>query len=259
MKEINESFVVKQYTKNDKSTHEIAKDLNTYPNKIRRILNKHGVSLRSKAQAQSIALQSGRATHPTQGKERTDDEKLQISQKMASHWENMSPEDREKFSQGAKKRWDEMSSESQSLLRKKAAAALRKTATEGSKAEKYIYNMLQKEGYDAIIHKKRLIEGKQFEIDIFIPELGVAIEIDGPQHFMPMFGEEKLREYVKFDSIKNGLLIQKGFCVIRVKYLCSHFSQSVGRKLWDLIFAKVKQIEKKFPPKSKRIIQLEIS
>ena len=259
MKEINENFVIKQYTKDDKSTHEIAKSLNTYPNKIRRILKKHGVSLRSKGEAQSVALKSGRATHPTKGKERTDEEKLKISQQMASRWENMDPKDREKFSQGAKKRWDEMGGESQALLRKKAAAALRKTTTEGSKAEKYVHSMLQKEGYDAIIHKRGLIEGRKFEIDIFVPEIGVAIEIDGPQHFMPMFGEDKLRDYIKFDSIKNGLLVQKGFCVIRVKYLSGHFSQAVGRRLFDLIFQSIKKIEKKFPPKSKRIIELEIS
>ncbi len=41
--------VISLYTKNNKSTYEIAQELNTYPNKIRRILKKHNISLKSKS------------------------------------------------------------------------------------------------------------------------------------------------------------------------------------------------------------------
>ena len=85
------------------------------------------------------------------------------------------------------------------------------------------------------------------------------IEIDGPQHFVPIFGEKKLRETIKFDSIKNGLLLKKGFCVIRIKYMCKHISQSVERRLWNLVSVEVDKIKKKFPPRSKRFIELEIN
>tara|TARA_R110000824_G_scaffold231335_2_gene419157 strand:+ start:34722 stop:35501 length:780 start_codon:yes stop_codon:yes gene_type:complete len=259
MKQIDENLIVEEYNTNKKSTHQIAQDFNTYPNKIRRILQKNGVDLRSKSQAQSVAIESGRAEHPTKGKPRTEEQKLQTSKNMEKYWENISDADRKKFSKKAKDRWEAMSSEEHLLMRQKAGEALRKTTTEGSKAEKFLYQRLQKEGYDAIIHKKGLIEGQKFEIDIFLPELGIAIEIDGPQHFTPMFGEEHLRNYVKYDSIKNGLLVQKGFCVIRVKYLCKHISESIKRKLWNLVFPVVQKLENKFPPKSKRIIELEIS
>ena len=64
MKYIAEGYVIKEYHDN-KSTYEIAKNLNTYPKKIERILKKNGCKLRSKSEAQKSALKHGRATHPT--------------------------------------------------------------------------------------------------------------------------------------------------------------------------------------------------
>ena len=103
-----------------------------------------------------------------------------------------------------------------------------------------------------------IIPSENLEIDLYIPELKTIIEVDGPQHFLPIFGEEKLSETIKLDSTKNGLLISKGFCVIRIKYLCKSWSRSVGRKLWDLVYEEVRKVQDKFPPKTKRFIELEI-
>ena len=97
-----------------------------------------------------------------------------------------------------------------------------------------------------------------FEIDLLLPELNTIIEVDGPQHFLPVFGEDKLAEVIKMDSIKNGLLIAKGFCVIRVKYLSKHSSLSIQRKLWELVSEQVEKVSNRFPPKNKRLIELEI-
>jgi len=142
-------------------------------------------------------------------------------------------------------------------MMEKAGRALRIAAIEGSKAEKFLQRKLNEMGYDVILHKKDLIEGN-FEIDLFLPELNTIIEIDGPQHFLPVFGEKKLQEVIKFDSIKNGLLVSKGFCVVRVRYLCKNMSRAVERKLWDLVSEQVGKIQDKFPTKSKRFIELEI-
>ena len=60
--------VIKLYNKDNRSTYEIAEMLDTYPNKIRRTLKKHGYELKSKSSAQSNALKSGRRPHPTAGK-----------------------------------------------------------------------------------------------------------------------------------------------------------------------------------------------
>ena len=128
-----------------------------------------------------------------------------------------------------------MSPEAKYDLQKKAGQKLRQASIEGSAAEKYLYEMLQKEGYDTIMHKTKI--GGEFEVDLFLRELNTAIEIDGPQHFLPIFGEETLQKNIKYDSIKNGLLISKGFFVVRVKYTAKKISLKIKRDLW----AKVKQ------------------
>ena len=52
--------VIKLYNKENRSTYEIAEMLETYPNKIRRTLKKHGYELKSKSSAQSNALKRGK-------------------------------------------------------------------------------------------------------------------------------------------------------------------------------------------------------
>ena len=64
--------VIELYNEKNKSTYEIAKQLETYPNKIRRTLIKHGYELKDKSAAQKAALNSGRSLHPTAGKKRTE-------------------------------------------------------------------------------------------------------------------------------------------------------------------------------------------
>tara|TARA_R110000765_G_scaffold77281_5_gene151844 strand:+ start:192 stop:971 length:780 start_codon:yes stop_codon:yes gene_type:complete len=256
MSKIDESYVVKQYGENF-STYSIAKELDTYPKKIERILKKNGIKLRSRSEAQALAIKSGRAKHPTEGTERSDEQKLKISEGKANHWKNMSKEDREAVSQASKERWDNIPPEKKRQMLESAGRALRMTTIEGSKAEKSLKKNLETGGFEVVLHKKNLIQGK-YEIDLFLPEIKTIIEIDGPQHFKPIFGEMKLQKTIKQDAIKNGLLIAAGYCVIRVKYMCKHLSQSVERKLWALVSEEVGKIKDKFPPKGKRFIELEI-
>ena len=256
MSKIDESYVVKQYGENF-STYSIAKELDTYPKKIERILKKNGIKLRSRSEAQALAIKSGRAKHPTEGTERSDEQKLKISEGKANHWKNMSKEDREAVSQASKERWDNIPPEKKRQMLESAGRALRMTTIEGSKAEKSLKKNLETDGFEVVLHKKNLIQGK-YEIDLFLPEIKTIIEIDGPQHFKPIFGEMKLQKTIKQDAIKNGLLVAAGYCVIRVKYMCKHLSQSVERKLWALVSEEVGKIKGKFPPKGKRFIELEI-
>jgi|TARA_R100001377_G_scaffold54689_1_gene32293 very-short-patch-repair endonuclease len=256
MSKIDESYVVKQYGENF-STYSIAKELDTYPKKIERILKKNGIKLRSRSEAQALAIKSGRAKHPTEGTERSDEQKLKISEGKANHWKNMSKEDREAVSQASKERWDNIPPEKKRQMLESAGRALRMTTIEGSKAEKSLKKNLETDGFEVVLHKKNLIQGK-YEIDLFLPEIKTIIEIDGPQHFKPIFGEMKLQKTIKQDAIKNGLLVAAGYCVIRVKYMCKHLSQSVERKLWALVSEEVGKIKDKFPPKGKRFIELEI-
>ena len=51
---MNEQKIIKLYSKNGKSTYEIAEEVGTYPNKIRRILKKHGVELKVEAKLRKM-------------------------------------------------------------------------------------------------------------------------------------------------------------------------------------------------------------
>ena len=255
--QVNDEYVIKRYQEGC-SCAEIAEEIGTYSKKIERILKKNNVTIRSKAEAMKLAIEKGRADHPTEGKKMSDETKLAISKGVEKAWKEMPEESKKQFVEGAKKRWDDMDPVKKKEMQSKAGAALREACIEGSKAERFLKEKIQEMGYEVVMHKKGLIQGN-FEIDLLLPELKTIIEVDGPQHFLPIFGEEKLAETVKLDSIKNGLLIGKGFCVIRIKYLCKGMNLSVERRLWDVVEEAVAKVAANFPPKSKRFIELEIS
>ena len=250
-------YIIEQYVNEKKSTYEIAQDLKTYPNKIRRALNTLGVDLRDKSSAQTVAIESGRHEHPTRGKKRTEAEKVAISNGMATYWENMEEDERKRRSDLSKKQWAEMSEEDKANLRKLAAEAVRKASKEGSKIEKFIYEGLTKIGYDVIFHKRGLVANENLEVDLFIPAINTAIEIDGPAHFLPIWGEESLNRHIRADAQKAGLLMNRGFVILRVKNIIRNLSQKNMRETLAAILVELKKIEKKFPPATKRLIEIE--
>lgn len=256
MKQINTNDVISKYN-DGLSCAEIADSYGTYPKKIERLLKKHGVTLRSRSDATKGAMKKGRLEHPTRGKIRTEAEREAISKGVEKSWQEMDELDRKAFSDAAKKRWDKIDPLKKREMQEKAGRALRISSIEGSKAEKFLKKKLNDLGYQVVMHKKGLVQGN-FEIDLLLPELNTIIEIDGPQHFLPIFGEEKLQNVVKMDNIKNGLLIGKGFCIVRLKYLCKSMNKSVERKIWSAVSEQIKNIEKKFPPVHRRLIELEI-
>jgi hypothetical protein len=250
--------IVKDY-REGQSTREIAKKYETYPNKVLSILRKCNEPVRNKSEAQKIALDLGKSKPPLLGKKRSETDKDNISRGRAKAWANISDEQRESFKDGARTRWEAMSEQDRVDMQSKAGEALRAASTQGSKAEKFLYEHLLKKGYNVQLHKKGLIVGEKYEIDLFLPELKTIIEIDGPQHFLPIFGEERLDKTVKFDIIKNGVLLSKGFCVVRVKYMTKHLSRKKTTDLLYLVCEELERIKKEFPKEGHRLIEVELS
>lgn len=251
---MDEQRIINDY-RNNKSAAEIARDHSTYPNKILRILKKHNEPIRDKSQAQRTAILSGRTKHPTKGKKLSLSSKEKISEGLSIYWSAIDGSKLKKIKKGAKERWDKMSPEARYELQRKAGVELRRACTEGSAAEKFLYEKLQKSGYDTIMHKTGI--GGEFEVDLFVQELKTAIEIDGPQHFLPVFGQDILQKNIKNDAIKNGLLISRGFNVIRVKYGAKKISLRVKRKLWESVHRVLQDIES--GKCSKQLIEIEVS
>ena len=98
--------IVKLYNSGNYSTYELAEKFNTYPNKIRRILRKNGVPLRTKSAAQKNALRKGRASHPTKGKNQSEATKRKISDSQGKVWDEMSDEERQRRSDNGREAWN---------------------------------------------------------------------------------------------------------------------------------------------------------
>jgi hypothetical protein len=106
-----------------------------------------------------------------------------------------------------------------------------------SKLEIYLENRLT-ELYPnlEIIYNDRNTLGNGLEIDIYIPSLKLAFELNGPFHYIPAFGQEKL------DNIKNNdsLKLQKcqeldiNVCVIDVSKE-KGFTEKRGNKYLNII------------------------
>ena len=208
MSKLNDKeWCYKQYWSQERSIGDIAKELDTYPNKVRRALKSHGIKLRDKGSAQAVALKRGRSSHPTKDKGHSEESKLKISESVAQNWENLSEEELEARRETARKQWANMSEEDRIKLRESAVPGIKKASTEGSKLEKYIREQLTKSGYVIEYHKKGIVPNSNLEVDIYLPEMGTAIEIDGPSHFLPIWGQEALTKTIKSDNEKNGLLV----------------------------------------------------
>lgn len=252
---MDDKYIVNQYVKEKKSLPEIAEELGTYANKIRRRLLKLGVEMRSKSESQKIALEHGRTQHPTEGKERDAATKLKLSEASAKAWENFSNKKKKEIKKKLAESWKNRPEEEILEMQKKAAAAISNAGRTGSKLENFLVENLPKRGYNVIAHKKGAIANTNLEPDLIIPDLNIVIEIDGPTHFLPIFGEEKLRKTQAADDEKNALFLQNGFCVLRVKHICKTLTGFKKRKALDEISEAIAKIKKNH---KNTIIEIEV-
>jgi len=218
-KKEKETLIRVEYVQKKKSFPEIAEQVNTYPNKLRRDAKNMKIAIRSKSEAQKNALHSGRTIHPTEGKERDEVTKIKISEKRAEAWSEVSTSERKKVSERVQKQWQAMSVEDRKKFRQKATTAILDASKTGSKLEKYLFEALVNDGYYVEFHKEHLLAKNRLHIDLFLPTINVAIEVDGPSHFLPIWGQKTLTRNQKADAAKNGLLIGKGLKVVRIKQL----------------------------------------
>jgi very-short-patch-repair endonuclease len=196
---------------------------------------------RTRSESQKLSLKMKRNEHPTKGRKRTEDEKVKISEAVANAWEQSSPEHKEKIAKMGKERWDKKTETEKQEMYKKAGTKLREVASKGSWLEHYLHRKLIESGYVVSVHKKHLIVNEKLEIDLLIFAHKIAIEVDGPSHFRPIWGEESFEGTQKADSMKNALLLTKGYTVIRLRYNASP-TQKEARDLFNELLETVKNV-----------------
>lgn len=229
-------FIVKHYEVGQKSFNDIAKEANTYANRIRRDAIKFNISIRTKSEAQRNALETGKTKHPTKGKNRPKDTKEKIGMKVLESWSKLSDKQLQDRKDKAKVNWENKSEDEKEHILKQANAAVRQSSKEGSKLEKFLFKELLALGLVVEFHKEQSILNTKLQIDIFMPTLNIAIEVDGPSHFEPVWGQDALKRNKKYDNKKTGLLIGKGLFLIRIQQ-SKEFSQSRAK----LVLEKLKK------------------
>lgn len=254
--EEKEEFIKEAYLEEKMSWKAIAELCGTYPQKIRRDAIRLGIKSRSKSSAQKLALESGRHPHPTKDKERTEEEKFKISESMHKVWKDMDEDERERRREISKEIWNNKSPEEIREIREAAGKAVRKAAKEGSALEMYLFEHLLKKGYKVDFHKEHFLIRDRQQIDIFLPAMNVAIEVDGPSHFNPIWGDEVLAKNKERDRMKTGLILQKGLCIIRIRQRKA-LSQKYKRDILNRLFEELEKISQKFPEEGRRNIIID--
>lgn len=243
------------YIKEKKSFKQIADLLDTYPNKIRRDAKRLNIEIRDKSEAQKNALSNGSVEHPTKGKSRSEKTKLKIGLGVLESWDNLSEKELAKRKQRAKKQWEDLSDDQKQNMIKMANDAVRLSSKSGSKLEKFILQSLVADGYKVDFHKEQTLANTKLQIDLFIPKLNVAIEVDGPSHFLPVWGEDALNRNIKYDNKKTGLLLGKGCVLIRIKQT-KDYSPSRASIIVDKLKIELEKIANKFPDIKNRTIEI---
>jgi len=207
------------YVDQELSFGQIAEMYDTHSNTIRRAVKKHGIDARDKSEAQKNFLDKN--DHPMLGRQRTEQERLNISKGIQEHWTGLSEEEdrtrREDMAERARLRWDWMAEEEKTETIKKLHQANREKAGMGSKNENALAEMMRSEGYTVYQRTTEYSPRRAFEIDIAIPSERVAIEWDGAAHYEPIYGDEALQKTMEKDKRKNAALISHGWKIIRCR------------------------------------------
>jgi len=254
-KTTQEDFVCNAYSEHELSIPYIATLCNTYSNKIRRIILRSGRKIRDKSEAQRLALATGRHKHPTKDIGHSEITKERISEKQTEVWENLTDEEKEHRSSIGKAQWEAMPDHKKEEFRRKAGDAVRLAAKLGSKLERFLLRNLIGAGHRVDFHKEHLVKNERLQVDLFLPKLSVVVEVDGPSHFSPIWGQKTLVRNQRADAQKDGLLLGMGFCVIRIEQkrsLSAKFQRDILQKLLE----QLEKIKDKFPSRAKRHITL---
>lgn len=235
-------YILEQYIINNKSFHDIAKEVGLYANKIRRDAIKYGIQIRNKREAQINALKTGKHSHPTKGKKRKEDTKLKIGMSVMKNWQNIDETSLQQRKAKAKENWSKLSDDRKNSMLDKANKAVRDASKTGSKLEKFLLTNLMKEGHKVDFHKEHILANTRLQIDIFIPTMNIAIEVDGPSHFDDIWGKDALTRNKKYDQKKEGLIIGKGISLIRIKQI-GDFSKSRATRLLEKLREVIKSYQ----------------
>lgn len=244
------------YLRQNKSFADIADQYGTYANRVRRDALTFRIKIRDKSSAQKNALKTGKHKHPTKGKERSDEEKNKIGMGVLNSWSMLDDSELQNRKNKSKEAWDKMDNDSKQNMIRLANTAVRETSKVGSKLEKFLLNSLLKDGFKVDFHKEQTLSNTKLQIDLFLPTINTAVEIDGPSHFLPVWGEDALAKNITYDQKKQGLILGKGLVLIRIKQT-KDFSKTRSSIIYNKLKLLLQDIATNFPKPDNRTFTIE--
>ena len=220
---------------------DLAKAMNTYPNKLIRLAKRHNVPIDSKSSAQKKALLTGKLEHPTMGKPRPEVTRRKMSKTVRENWLNKSEKEKRIHARKSKQNYKKAAvkmNQSENRIKK-----IHEAAKFGSKLEVFLYGELQRH-FSLVLHQaEHIIRNDKFHIDIVLPKELIAIEIDGPSHFEDIWGKNTLTKIRNKDRRKTAGILEFGYHLIRV-INDKEFSQGYGLDVCDVLLETIAKIKK---------------
>ena len=200
-------------------------------------------------------MSTGKVEHPTKGKERSELVKSKIGHSVMEAWEGLDDKELQSRKDKARQNWENLSDDVKQNILHQANIAVREASKKGSKLESFLLKNLISDGFRVDFHKEQSLLNTKLQIDLFMPTLNIAIEVDGVSHFEPVWGEDALKRNKGYDNKKTGLILGKGLVLIRVIQK-KDFSKARAQVIYDELKETIDNIKNKFPDKDNRNIIL---
>lgn len=168
---LTKRFLQTAYWDHCRTLRSIALEARVAPNTVRsRILHFFGKT-RSRGDAMREGARLGRVSHPTRGRELTEEEKDNIARGVRAA---QTPETRAALSARGKAQYEAMPPIDREAFALRGREATRQARARGSKLEFGLLEGLKRRGY------KAWFRPKQRPGDLFLPDYGTAVFVDGP-------------------------------------------------------------------------------
>lgn len=207
------------------STYKVAEALNISQSYVSRVLRKWNqshpndkITIRSKSEAQKLHVEKN--GHQREGTTHTEESKIKMSNNIGAFYASPEGDKAKKhLAEVRKEEWANLPEDGKQQIISDLRTASREAQKtgEGSKFENFIAEQLTNDGYQIEQRGRRSVAGTAMEIDIAIPAINLAIEIDGPTHFKNTYGAENLAKVQAKDNEKNLILTNSGWNVLRVQ------------------------------------------
>lgn len=112
-----------------------------------------------------------------------------------------------------------------------------------SKAEEYLCGLIENDFKELeILRNDRSVLPSKLEIDIYIPKIRLAIELNGPTHYLPIYGAEKLNRVIKNDERKNIEMVELKIDILTIDISSLTSSKKTKEFLDKLYSEKIREI-----------------